>query len=280
MMMKSIAQWALAAVVGVAAAAQAPSEPARLTAAEIVERNAAARGGVEAWRKVETMAWVGRVESANQPGRRMPFVLEQKRPNRTRFELTVDGQKSLRVYDGTDGWKMRASLTSKPELVPYTPDELRFAHGAQAIEGPLMEYAAKGGSIKVDGLDEVDGHKAYALKLVLATGLTYRVWVDAETFLEVRYDREIRNTQGKSAVASVYFGNYRDFEGIKLPMSIETGGAAGTARDKLIIERVVINPHLEDRMFGKPGTAPSRRKGVTVDTRSAASPPNPARASP
>ncbi len=101
---KWIAGWVLAAFAASAALAQAAPT---ITAAEIVEKNAAARGGVEAWRKIQTMAWAGHVESANAPGRDMPFVLEQKRPNSTRFELMADGQKSVRVYDGSGGWKLR-----------------------------------------------------------------------------------------------------------------------------------------------------------------------------
>ena len=36
------------------------------TAAEVVARNEKARGGVEAWRRVETMVWLGHLERADQ----------------------------------------------------------------------------------------------------------------------------------------------------------------------------------------------------------------------
>jgi outer membrane lipoprotein-sorting protein len=262
--MKRFAAWILASCT---AAAALGDEPA-LTAAQIVERNAAARGGVEAWRKIETMAWTGRVESASRPGRSAPFLLEMKRPDRTRFEVTVDGQKGVRVFDGTDGWKMRFGGTGRPEVQPYTADELKFARGAPVIEGPLMEHAAKGAAISLEGVHSIEDRKAYALRLRLASGIWYRVWIDAETFLELRYDRELVNAQGRQAVTSVYFADYRTVEGLQMPLTIETGSPDGKTRDKLVIERVALNPRLDDRTFTKPEPAVARRKGVTVDTRS------------
>jgi hypothetical protein len=267
---RRFAAWALAASAAAAAFAAEPATAQTLTAAQVVERNAAARGGMEAWRKIETMAWIGRVESANRVGRRVPFLLEQKRPDRTRFEVTVEGQNAVRVFDGTDGWKMRPSATGRPDVQPYAPDELRFARGAPVIEGPLMDHAARGATIALAGVQEVEGRKAYALDLRLASGSSCRVWIDTETFLELRYDRESVNAQGRPAVTSVYFADYRAVEGLRLPFTIETGTPDGKTRDKLVIERVALNPRLDDRTFAKPGLAVARRRGVTVDTRSAA----------
>src|SRR5258705_180644 len=56
------------------------------TAAEVIDRNVAARGGLEAWRKVETMVWLGHLEKGKEV-QRIPFVMTLERPNLTRFEL-------------------------------------------------------------------------------------------------------------------------------------------------------------------------------------------------
>src|ERR1700757_5196372 len=54
-----------------------------LTAEQIVQKNVDARGGLEAWRKIQTMVWVGHMERAGGPMASMSFVLQQKRPNKT-----------------------------------------------------------------------------------------------------------------------------------------------------------------------------------------------------
>src|SRR5712664_1455062 len=93
-------------LVAVALAAGCASA-AKLSAAEIVAKNVAARGGLDAWRKVETMVWIGHIESAHAPVPRMQFKLEQKRPNKTRLQLNALGDKSVRAFDGMHGWKLR-----------------------------------------------------------------------------------------------------------------------------------------------------------------------------
>ena len=265
---KWIAGWVLAAFAASAALAQAAPN---ITAAEIVAKNAAARGGVQAWSKIQTMAWAGHVESANAPGRNMPFMLEQMRPNRTRFELMADGKKSVRVYDGSGGWKQRPNATTGvPETLPYSDDELKFAHGAQVIDGPLMDYVAKGAAVSFGGYAMAENRRAYIVDVKLPSGGKHRVWVDAETFLEVRHERQVREIGGQLGTVSVIFRDYHDFEGLQIPTTIETGPAPGGAQNKLVIERVALNPQLDERMFVMPVQLSARRRGVTVDTRGAA----------
>jgi hypothetical protein len=268
---RRIAIWTLTAVAGAASAvAFAVARAHPLTAAEIVERNAAARGGREAWRAIETMAWTGHVESPAS-GRRAPFLLEQKRPHRTRFEVVIDKQKAVRVFDGTSGWKMLAGGELRPEVQPYTDDELRFARSAPVIDGPLMDSVASGATVSLAGKEEIGGRAAYVLDLRLPSGSSYRVWIDAETFLELRYDREFVNAQGRAAGTSVYFADYRAFEGLQLPLTVETRRSDGKPGDRLVIERVALNPRLDDGAFARPEPAVARRgRGVIVDTRSAA----------
>jgi outer membrane lipoprotein-sorting protein len=270
--MRRIPGWALAACLSTLACAGVPVAAADLTAAQIVERNANARGGLEAWRKIETMVWVGHIESAkNATGSRVPFVLEQKRPGKTRFEVMGDAsEKSLRVYDGTQGWKLHPGGSGMPELQPYTADELKFARDAPVIDGPLIDYVARGAAVTQGGVGEVDGRKAYRMDVRLPSGANYHVWVDAENFLEVKLERESRNPQGQPVMVSVYYRNYQAFEGLQIPITIETGVAAANATDKLVIDKIALNPPLDDRMFAKPSVPGTRRKGITVDTRAAA----------
>jgi hypothetical protein len=267
---RQFALWLMGACVAPVTCAQvAPS----ITAAQIVEKNAAARGGFEAWQRLKTMAWTGYVESGAKPGVRLPFLLEQKRPNKTRFELVTDGQRSIRMYDGSSGWRLRPNpANGRPELSPYSDEELRYARGAQVIDGPLMDYVAKGGAVTLASNGLAEGRNAYILDVKLPSGGDHRVWVDAETFLEVRHDRQVRSGAGSMGTVTVLFRDYREFEGVKIPTRIETGAGIGASPNKLVIERVALNPELDDRAFARPDTPVSRKRSVIVDTRGVASP--------
>ncbi len=263
---------ACAACAGVDVWAQAAPDP---TVAELVAKNASARGGVEAWRQLQTMVWTGYVESSAQPGVKLPFMLEQQRPQKTRFELMAEGQKSVRVFSDSDGWKMRASSGGKPELQAYSADELKFAQGAQVIDGPLMDFAARGSSMALIGRDELDGHKAYVLEAKTPEGEAHRVWLDAQTFLELRLDRSFHNSVGRQVLSSLLYRDYRPFEGLQIAVVVETGTPSDKAGEKafnrLVIERVALNPPLDANTFAKPALPASRHSGgVVVDTRAAA----------
>ena len=69
---------------------------------------------------------------------------------------------------------------------------------------------------------------------------------------------------------SLLFREYRDFDGLKLPTEIETGAGMGGAANKLVIERVALNPDLDDRAFARPEVPTSRKNSVIVDTRGTA----------
>ncbi len=273
-----IAAWALASSLGAAAvwavlAARAHAQP-KLDVAQILERSAAARGGLDAWGKVQTMAWSGQVDRAGGSGPKPQFVLEQKRPNLTRFELVAEGQRSVRVFDGQEGWKLRSDASGRPDLQPFGEEERRAARDALVIDGPVLGARARGVELKLQGVDEVEGHPAYRLSARLPSGTEQHVWIDAKSFLEVKYDRPGRDTAGRPTTVAVYLRNYHTFEGLQIPLTIETempGGSPGG--DRLVIEQIAINPNLPDGVFARPGARTSRR-GITVDTRAAARGPN------
>lgn len=263
--MRRIAMWALAGCLSSVALADEPAVTSELTAAQVVEKNVAARGGLEAWRKIQAMVLVGHIESSNGAAPSLPFVLEQKRPNKTRFEIKAQNKAAVRLYDGTHGWKLRPGRTGKPDLTPYTAEELSFARDGQVIDGPLMDYEAKGVAVALDGMDEVEGNKAYRLSVRLPSGAIHHVWIDARTFLDIKYDRESRNAFGQPGRVSVFYRNYKTIEGLQIPLMIESGAGTATATDKMVIDKVSLNPPLEDRRFAKP-SVPGQRNVVAVSS--------------
>jgi hypothetical protein len=252
--MRWIAVAALAAgcTVGSVAAEQAPTSGS--SAAQIAAKNVAARGGLVAWRKVQTMIWAGHMESPRAPVPDMQFVLSQQRPNKTRFEILAHHQRSVRVFDGARGWKVRPTPDGRVDMQPYTPQELMFARAAQGIDGPLIDYEAKGIAVALDGIEEVEGHKAFRLKLTLPSGERHNVWIDAQTFLDLKYDRTSYTTAGVAGTLTVFCRNYQTYDGLEIPTILEIGGGSGKTPDKMVIERVAVNPPLDERTFSKPGS--------------------------
>lgn len=246
---------ALAIATGSAPATPARSDPP--SAEEIVARNVAARGGREAWQKVRTMTWSGHVESSRAPAGGLEFTLEQKRPNRTRLEIASSEERSVRVFDGFHGWKVR-TVAGRRDVQPYTIAELRYAQAGDGIDGPLVDLEARGGSVSLKGEDEVDGRPAYHLEVRRVRGGVEDVWIDAATWLDVRHDRVAETGPAGGRRISTRYGDYRTVDGLRIPFLIETGGGPGASPDRLRVEKAVLDAPIPDARFRKPTEGPAR----------------------
>jgi len=231
---------------------------AALTAEQIVDRSVEVRGGLEAWRKITTLIWAGHLESARSAAPSVPFQLEEKRPGKSRFEISDPSHRSLRVFDGTRGWKMKLGEDGRPDVKQFTAQEVRYALAAPGLEGPLIDFRARGSTVELEGTEELEGHATYRIGVRLATGERQTVWVDAKSFLEDRYDRTAYSTTGAPGTVTVRVRDYKEVEGLAVPSVIEISGAAGGAPDRMVIERVALNPPIDDREFEGLGAARGR----------------------
>jgi outer membrane lipoprotein-sorting protein len=235
----------------VAVAADVADTPATLTAAQIVDKNVAARGGLQAWRAVHTLSMSGKLEAGGTQNTELPFALEMKRPRKTRMELQFNGQTAVQVYDGANGWKLRPFL-NRHEVEPYTPEELKAAALQADLDGPLVDYTAKGTKVEVEKIQAVEGRQAYNLKLTLKNGQVQHIWVDAQNFLEVKVEGTPRRLDGKYRPVATYFRDFRSVKGLMVPYVLETAVEGSKRTEKIRIESVVVNPKLEDSHFTRP----------------------------
>jgi hypothetical protein len=275
--MRNVARPAFVAVlaVGMSCAAygtaKAPSHAPKAlasTAAEVIARNVKARGGLDAWRKVNTMVFLGHLErNGKESDIHVPFTMHLERPNRTRFEIKERFSDYTRIFDGAHGWKVRPGTNGTPDLKSFSKEEVDYARDEFAIDGPLIDYAAKGVTADLDGIDMVDGRKAYRLSLKLASGAQRKIWIDTTTNLEFRYDRPATNPLAPGKPVSVYYDGYDTVEGLKLPHSLQVSSAPdSTVRetgDKLVIDKMLVNAKLDADTFLPPPT-PMHRGGKVL----------------
>ena len=243
---------ALLAVTAAADAAPDESAPA-LDATQIVERNVAARGGLEAWRKIHAMLWAGHIERAGPGAGDAPqFVLAMERPNKTRFEIVMKGRRYARIYDGSEGWKLTMGGNGAPALKSYDEEERQFAADGQGFDGPLVDCAAKGNRVALEGTEDVEGHRAYRLGVTLPSGATHHVWTDAQSFLDVKYDRPVHKPRVPGGAVTVFNRDFKAYGGVQVPTTIETRAGNGALADRMMLDKVELDPRLDPRMFTKP----------------------------
>jgi hypothetical protein len=238
----------LAAVTATAAA------PANLSVEQIVEKNIAARGGLAAWNAVHTLTTEGQLDAGGKPPHQLPYVMKQKRPHKTRLEILFKDQTSVQVYDGSQGWKVRPFL-NRDDAEPLTPAEAKIAAAAEELDGPLVDYAAKGTRIALAGTEAVEGHPAYKLKLALKNGAQRNLWIDAGSFLEVKMDGEPRKLDAKLHNVAIYFRDYRPEHGLNIPHRQDTVVEGVKEPYKMTVTKLAVNEAMDDALFEKPRTA-------------------------
>jgi outer membrane lipoprotein-sorting protein len=231
--------------------ADSTTAPVDLTAAQIVERNISARGGLQAWRTVKTLSMSGKLDAGGKQKVQLPFVLEMERNRKTRLELQFNGQTAVQVYDGTNGWKLRPFLNRR-DVEPYTPDELKAASMQAELDGPLVDYVTKGTKVELEGVQQIDGHDAFNLKLTLKSGQVQHIWVDAQNFLDVKVEATPRRLDGKFHPVATYLRDYRPVNGLMITYVNETVVEGVRQTEKILVEKVIVNPKLEDSHFNKP----------------------------
>ncbi|KVX43601.1 hypothetical protein WL04_01160 [Burkholderia ubonensis] len=241
---------ALAASAAGTAQARAASA-GRMSAAQIVERNVAARGGLQAWRAVNTLTLSGLMEAGGTKNTALPFVMTMKRPHKSRFEVRFNAQTALQVYDGAQGWKVRPFL-GRNEVEPYTPAEAKSAAQSAELDGPLVDYASKGSTVQLLGTEMVEGHRAYVLKVTTKERAERRVWIDAATFLELKIDGEPRVLDGRPHSVAIFYRDYKKESGVVVPHTLETVVSGVKETRKITIDHVALNQPADDAMFGKP----------------------------
>lgn len=221
-----------------------------LTVDQILARNAAARGGLEKLAAVKSMRLTGKLSMA---GMEAPFTLTKKRPDMVKMEFTIQGMTGTQAYDGTTAW-MVMPFMGKKEPEAMSGDMLKELKEQADFDGPFIDYAKKGNKVELLGKADVEGTPAYKLKLTTKEGSETTVYLDAETFLEVKMEAK-RKMQGQEIEGETTLGNYQEVEGVLIPFSVEMKAKGAPAGQTLTIDKAEINPTLEDAGFRMPAKA-------------------------
>src|SRR5688572_3596130 len=117
---------------GLALAAPAAAQ----TADDIIAKNIAAKGGMAKLKAVQSIRMTGKMTVG--PGIEAPVVLELKRPNLMRTDITIQGMVGSQAYDGAKGWILMPFGGSKVPQAMSAEDADMAAEQAD-MDGPLID---------------------------------------------------------------------------------------------------------------------------------------------
>jgi len=253
-----------------APAAPVPANLPKLSVTQIVDKNVAARGGLAAWRAIQSMSITGKLDAGGKKDTLLPYTLQVQRPNKQRLAIEFAGETALQVFDGEHGWKLRPYL-NRPNAEPFSADELRKAGEHPDLDGPLIDYTAKGNRVELEGTEMVEGQGTYRLKMTTKQGHEQHIWIDGSTFLEAKMEANPRHFDGRMRKVATYLRDYRRVEGVMMPFVAETRIEGVPGGHNMTIEKAVLNEKLDESAFAKPqaltaAAMPKMPKMVTLPT--------------
>jgi outer membrane lipoprotein-sorting protein len=218
MLRKALSGLVLAAVVTVPAAAQ--------TVDEVIAKSFEARGGLDKLKAVQSIRMTGRMTMGPMD---LPMVIETKRPASLRLDVTVQGTIAVQAYDGTTGWAISPMGTGQPEVLPA--EQAKVMADQADIEGPLVDYKAKGHQVELLGKEKIESGDAYKLKVTKKDGT---------------------EIEGEGTI-----GDYKEVGGFLWPHSIQNGAKGRAEKQTITIEKIEINPAIDDARFKMPAPKPA-----------------------
>ncbi|HEX4826184.1 MAG TPA: hypothetical protein VFV19_17930 [Candidatus Polarisedimenticolaceae bacterium] len=241
------------AIALLAAAASTPA-PAAPTVDTIVAGYVASRGGLAKIRSIQTLRQQGHATAG--PGRNAVVMRELKRPGKTRFEFTLQGITAVFASDGTRGWQV-SPFQGDVDAHALPPEAVAEAVEQADIEGPLVDWKAKGHKVELAATEPVDGRPAYKLKVTLKSGDIRYDYIDTKTSRLVRTD-STRQLRGSPVAIVTTFGDFKMTGGALFPGHVEVAAEGRPNHLVLDVDKVEINPPIADSRFTVPSTTPSR----------------------
>lgn len=237
-------------VLTVALAALAPAAGAQ-TVDEVIARSVEARGGRERIKAIQSVRMTGRMAMG---GMEMPMSVELKRPASFRAEMSFQGRPVVQAFDGQRAWTIPPAGSGEPQALP--PEAARQMAQQADIEGPLVDYKAKGSLVELVGKEKLDGSEVWRIKLTRKDGDVEHYLIDAKSWLPVRVEAT-RSFGGRRVEGHTSLGDYRESGGWKWPHTIVNSASEGPGRQTLTFDTVEVNPVLEDGRFRMPAAKAS-----------------------
>jgi hypothetical protein len=222
------------------------------TVDEVIAKSFEARGGLDRLRAVQSIRVTGRMSMGPTEA---SIVVERKRPGSIRAEVTVRGERAVQAWDGVTAWGIPPTGSGRPEALPA---EAASAMADEAdVDGPLVDYRAKGHQVTLLGRQMLDGGDAYKIEIRKKDGAVETHFLDARSYLTVRIEGK-RTVRGTLVEGESILGDYREAGGILWPYSIKSGARGNPEKQTLTVEKIEVDPALDDARFKMPSTTPAR----------------------
>ena len=214
------------------------------TVEEVIAKHVEARGGREAWDRIETLEVTGEFTAFSKT---KPFKLYRKRDNKYYMDHYLNDRLVVIGYDGEQAWQDNHSYKQGAKKIGGA--DLAVLMRDVDFPTPLFDYEQRGHEVKLLGEVEVDGKPTIGIELTRSDESEETWYLDPATYLEIARDSP-GSDSGRPMEQRTWFEDFREVDGVKIPFFAES---QWYTRDRVMnIERVEINVEIDDELFRMP----------------------------
>src|SRR5262252_8869497 len=220
------------------------------TAAELADKNVAAKGGIEQLNALRSLRLSGKL-LVNHGTIEVSYSVLVARPSAIRYEVQLQGLTRVQAYDGSQAWQVNPFQGRKDPEKLSADDAKGLGEDAADFTGALVDYQAKGYKLDYLGTEDIDGTEAHKLRVSRANGDVSYVYLDPDYFLEIRtVNRRIEHGVPNETITD--YSDYEKMNGIYLPFALESYQKGSSDREKLQIDKAEANVAADKTLFQLP----------------------------
>jgi hypothetical protein len=228
-----------------------PATARVMTADEVIERYAAARGGIEKMHAIRTVIYRGEYREGEHVSPNAALSLM-----RPYYKLVGDADAEHRDPDFAEGYDGSAwEFYREPGIVVRTVGAASEAgRHAVYIDGPLIGYRERGWEAALAGKERVDGRDAWHLVITMPDGFREDEFVDAETWLLIAERKAAPvHAFGDKVRSEERIGDYREVSGVLFPFAHkEVELSTGRVLNEVHWKEIVANHEIDPAVFSPP----------------------------
>jgi outer membrane lipoprotein-sorting protein len=215
---------------------------------EIMVKYYEAMGGLENLKAWKSMKATAKYILVAQGGTEVPITVWYKAPDKTRVEMSLDGDKAVYVVTSEAAWMSDASR-GLPEPILLPEDQARAAVNNADVY-PFTDYQKKGHKVEYLGTEEFEGAEVYKVRLIQKTGAESLHLLDVQTGRELKIIIKARR-EGKEVIYETIERDFRKVDWLLLPFTTDSL-VNGILVRKMVIENVDLDPEIDDSLFQLP----------------------------
>ncbi len=170
-------------------------------------------------------------EAELQPGVMMNLEMKKTVKNQFTNEIMAMGQSMMKtVIDGEVGYKVQQGQRSE-----MTPDEIKKV---QTERSPFPEVNYLNGGATLEKIEDVDGEKAYRVKVSEDQTNFYSV----DTGLKIKQEKT-----AETGSVSTFFADYQEISGVKFPFKVSQ--TMGPRKIDFLVKEIKVNEGVTDADF-------------------------------